>query len=151
VKPNSLLKIIGTSLYTGYIPLGPGTFASILAIPLVILLAKSSMVYTITAIIILVIGTFSAEHLSRVWNKKDDQRITIDEFIGILITFLLIPTINWYILLIGFVLFRFFDIVKPLFIRETERVSGGLGVMLDDVVSGIYANLLLRVFLLIIK
>jgi phosphatidylglycerophosphatase A len=151
MKANPLLKLIGTTLYTGYIPLGPGTFASILAIPLVILLAKSSLTYIITTIVILLIGIWSAEHLTRVWNKKDDQRITIDEFVGILVTFFLIPRINGYILVIGFILFRFFDIVKPLFIRKTERVSGGLGVMLDDVVSGIYANLLLRVFLLIIK
>jgi len=150
VKPNPLLLIIGTSLYTGYIPLGPGTFASLLAIPLITLLHNNLFVYILTTIIVLFVGTIAAEHLSKIWNKKDDQRITIDEYLGILVTFLLIPKMNWYILLIGFILFRFFDIVKPLLIRQTERVSGGFGIMLDDILSGVYANLCLRLLIWII-
>lgn len=150
LKPNSLLVLIGTSLYTGHIPFGPGTFASVLAIPLVILLAKNSITYLLVTIVVILAGIFAADYLSKIWKKKDDQRITIDEFAGILLTFFLIKT-NWYILLIGFILFRFFDIVKPLLIRKAERVSGGIGVMLDDIISGIYANLCLRLLLLIIK
>jgi phosphatidylglycerophosphatase A len=150
VKPNLLPLIIGTSLYTGYIPFGPGTFASILALPMVFFLFHNWLTYAILTIIIFIIGTFSAQYLGTVWNKKDDQRITIDEFIGILVTFLLIPKINWYMLLIGFVLFRFFDIIKPFGIRKTEKVKGGLGVMFDDIVAGIYANIILRILLLVI-
>jgi len=150
VKPNLIPVIIGTSLFTGFIAFGPGTFASILALPLVYLLHHNWLAYLIVTVTVLVIGTLSAEYLGRVWQKKDDQRITIDEFIGILVTFLLIPKINWYILLVGFVLFRIFDIIKPLWIRKTEQVKGGLGVMLDDIVSGIYANIFLRILLWII-
>ncbi len=150
MKPNSFLVILGTSIYTGYIPLAPGTFASLLAIPLVVLLHRNLFVYTTITLIILLSGIITADHLGKVWNKKDDQRITIDEFVGILITFFMLPKINWYILLIGFILFRFFDIVKPLLIRQVERIKGGFGVMLDDVVSGIFANILLRLLLLVI-
>ncbi|MBS4015729.1 MAG: phosphatidylglycerophosphatase A [Candidatus Latescibacteria bacterium] len=150
MKPNLIPVIIGTSLFTGFIAFGPGTFASILALPLVYLLHHNWLAYLIVTVTVLVIGTLSAEYLGRVWQKKDDQRITIDEFIGILVTFLLIPKINWYILLVGFVLFRIFDIIKPLWIRKTEQVKGGLGVMLDDIVSGIYANIFLRILLWII-
>lgn len=146
MKQNFLARFIGTSFFTGYIPLGPGTFASILALSIVFLLHKNTSVYIITTLAVLIIGTISAHHLSVVWQKKDDQRITVDEFAGIFITFLLIPKINWYMFLIGFVLFRIFDIFKPFGIRQTERINGGLGIMFDDVLSGIYANIVIRIF-----
>ena len=150
LKPNKILLLIGTSLFVGYIPFGPGTFTSVLAIPFVILLAQNSLVYILTTIVLTIIGIISAQHLGKVWQRKDDGRITIDEFVGIFVTFLLIK-LNWYIILIGFILFRFFDIVKPLFIRHTEKVQGGFGVMFDDILSGIYANLFLRLLLFIIR
>lgn len=150
MKPNKLLVFCGTSLYTGYIPLGPGTFASILAIPLVVLLSRNSLSYLIVTIIITLLGVFSARYLSKIWQKQDDQRITIDEFAGMLITLLFIK-INWWIILSGLVLFRFFDIIKPLYIRKVEHISGGVGIMLDDILAGIYANLCLRIILLIAR
>jgi phosphatidylglycerophosphatase A len=151
LRPNPILVLIGTSLYSGYIPFAPGTFASLLAIPLVYLLSNNNIAYTLTTIGVIFFGIISAHYLSKIWNKKDDQRITIDEFAGILITFIFLPRIDWLILITGFILFRFFDIFKPLFIRRTERVIGGIGVMLDDIVAGLYANICLRILLLIIK
>ena len=150
LKPNPFLVFLGTSIYTGYVPLGPGTVASLLAIPFVFLLSKNLLIYVIATIIVTIIGIIAAQHLGKVWGKKDDGRITIDEFTGILVTFLFLK-LNWVVLLIGFILFRFFDIIKPFFIRNTERVSGGLGVMLDDILAGIYANICLRILLLIVK
>lgn len=150
MKPNIFALIVGTSFFTGYIPLGPGTFASILALPLVYLLTGNILWYIIATIAVFLIGTVSAHHLGKIWHKKDDQRITIDEFLGILITFLLLPKMNLLILLIGFVLFRLFDIFKPLGIRSTEKIQGGFGVMLDDIVAGIFANIVLRIIIWII-
>jgi phosphatidylglycerophosphatase A len=149
MKANPILKLIGTSLYTGYIPIGPGTIGSILAIPLIILLPKNTSIYFLVTIAVSIIGVIAAYHLGKVWQKKDDQRITIDEFAGMMLTLLFIKT-TWWILIIGFILFRFCDIVKPLFIRSVERAPGGFGVMLDDIVSGIFANLCLRLILLIV-
>ena len=149
MKPNKILVLLGTSLFTGYIPIAPGTFGSLLAIPLIVLLSKNTNIYLLVAIIISTIGVISATHLGKAWKKKDDQRITIDEFAGMMVTLLFIKT-TWWILIIGFILFRFFDIVKPLFIRSVERAPGGFGVMLDDIVSGIFANLCLRLILLIV-
>jgi phosphatidylglycerophosphatase A len=150
MKTNPILKLIGTSLYTGYIPIGPGTFSSLLAIPLIVLLSKNTNIYLFVTIIVSIIGIISATHLGKAWKKKDDQRITIDEFAGMMVTLLFIKT-TWWILIIGFILFRFFDIIKPLFIRSVERAPGGYGVMLDDIVSGIFANLCLRLILLIVR
>ncbi len=150
MKANPILRFIATSLYAGYIPIAPGTFGSILAIPLIILLSKNTNIYFIVTIAISIIGVIAAYHLGKVWHKKDDQRITIDEFAGMMVTLLFIKT-TWWILIIGFILFRFFDIIKPLFIRSVERAPGGYGVMLDDIVSGIFANLCLRLILLIVR
>lgn len=149
MKPNPILALLGTSLYIGYIPIAPGTFGSLLAIPLIVLLSKNTDIYLLVTIIISIIGIISASHLGKTWKKKDDQRITIDEFAGMMVTLLFIKT-SWWIFIIGFVLFRFFDIIKPLFIRSVERAPGGFGVMLDDIVSGIFANLCLRLILLIV-
>ncbi len=149
MKANPILKLIGTSLYTGFIPIGPGAFGSILAIPVIFLLSKTPHIYLIVTLAICIIGVISAHHLGKVWQKKDDQRITIDEFAGMMVTLLFLKA-YWWLVIIGFVLFRFFDIIKPLFIRSVERVSGGFGVMLDDIVSGIIANLILRLILLIV-
>lgn len=150
VKSNPFLVILGTWFYTGYIPFAPGTFASLVALPLIILLHNNLSAYLVLLIIVLVIGTIAAHELGKVWKRKDDQRITVDEVLGMLVTFLLISPIKWYSLLIGFILFRFFDIVKPLFIRQTEQVKGGIGVMLDDLLAGVYANIGLRLLLLVI-
>lgn len=149
-KPNQFLLFVGTVCYTGLIPLAPGTIASLIAIPFVWLLKRNQLIYVLITILTIIIGVISAKHLSIIWHKKDDSRITIDEFVGILVTFLLLPKINWLILLIGFILFRFFDIFKPLFIRKSEKVSDGIGVMFDDILAGIYTNLLLRIFVLIL-
>jgi phosphatidylglycerophosphatase A len=114
------------------------------------LLSKNLTNYILVTTIVTIIGVIAANHLGKVWGKKDDGRITIDEFAGILITFIFLK-LNWLILLIGFILFRFFDIAKPLFIRSTEKAPGGFGVMFDDILSGIYANLCLRILIWIIK
>jgi phosphatidylglycerophosphatase A len=91
---------------------------------------------------ILVAGTWSASKMETIW-EHDSNRIVIDEVAGMMITLLFLPQNSIYIL-IGCVLFRFFDIVKPLGIKRAESLPGGIGVMADDVVAGIYAQLALR-------
>lgn len=149
-KPNQFLLFIGTVCYTGLIPLAPGTIASLIAIPFVWLMRRHQLIYVVITILTIIIGVIVAKYLSDIWHKKDDSRITIDEFVGTLVTYLLLPKINWLILLIGFILFRVFDILKPLFIRQSERIGSGIGIILDDVLAGVYANLLLRIFGLIL-
>lgn len=150
MKPNFLITLIGTTFYTGYIPIAPGTFASILALPFVILLHKSTIIYLLISILVLIIGVLCANYLAKYYKKKDDQRITIDEFLGILISFILLPKLNWYLIIIGFIVFRAFDILKIFGIRKVESMNGGWGVMFDDLLSGIYTNLILRLILLIV-
>lgn len=96
-------------------------------------------------IIFFVIGIISIGNLQADWGH-DSSRFTIDEIAGMLISLLFIP-INWQNILAAFVLFRFFDILKPFGIRQLEKVHGGWGVMLDDVLAGIYANIILHIYL----
>ena len=87
-------------------------------------------------------GTLAAQRVEPEWGK-DSSRVVIDEVAGMWVTMLGVPATGPR-LLAGLVLFRFFDISKPLFIRDMEKLPGGAGVMLDDVLAGAYSNLLLR-------
>jgi phosphatidylglycerophosphatase A len=90
-------------------------------------------------------GVWSATTVEPEWGK-DSSRIVIDEAAGMCISLLFVPVTIPY-LLSGLLLFRFFDIVKPLFIRRMEFLPGGWGVMMDDVLAGIYTNILLQVMI----
>ena len=127
----------------GYLK-GGGSIAALLTgiIWYVSLIGKnvSGMVLPLITGIIIVVGIFSGNQLERIWGK-DSYKIVIDEVAGMCITLLFIP-VNWQYGLAGWILFRFFDIVKPLYIRKMELLPGGWGVMMDDILVGLYANIL---------
>jgi phosphatidylglycerophosphatase A len=91
----------------------------------------------------MVLGTIAAHKAEIELGRHDDQHIVIDEFVGCLIACAFLPRTFLYIMG-GFILFRIFDIYKPPPIRQIQNVKGGLGIMLDDVLAGIAANLLLQ-------
>jgi phosphatidylglycerophosphatase A len=99
-------------------------------------------------LIFLWIGVKGSNLVEAEWGD-DPKQTVIDEMIGVWIAILGMP-LTWPWLLGGFVLFRFFDIAKPLGIRQLEAIKGGWGIMLDDVLAGVYANLVLQVVILII-
>jgi phosphatidylglycerophosphatase A len=137
--------LLATGFGVGYSPRAPGTLGTLVAILIYYFLSKiSSPLYEITLIGFFFLSVWVSENGERFLGKKDDQRIVIDEIIGFLITMLWVPkTIRFVI--IGFLLFRFFDILKPFPIRRFEKgFKGGFGVVLDDVVAGVYANIVLR-------
>ncbi len=145
--------IVGSVLGTGYIPLAPATFASLITIPLVLWLSPYPIGYSIAVIAFFFLGIYLANDLEKIWGK-DARRITIDELVGMLTTFLLIKlprVFGWRIgvLLVGFFLFRFFDIFKLPLIKKSQGLKGGFGVMIDDLLAGLLANLCLR-FLMVI-
>jgi phosphatidylglycerophosphatase A len=96
---------------------------------------------------ILFIGVYSAGKMEAHWGK-DSYRIVIDEVAGMCITLLFVP-VRWQYIALGLVFFRFFDIAKPLGVRKMEQIGGGWGVMMDDVLAGIYSNLLLQIVVLV--
>ena len=95
----------------------------------------------VTAVVI-IIGIWSSNVVEKDWGK-DSSRVVIDEVAGMCISLLFVPiTIQWIV--IALVLFRFFDIVKPVYIRKAEALPGGWGVMTDDILAGVYSNIVLQ-------
>jgi phosphatidylglycerophosphatase A len=142
-------KITSTSLGIGYVGKGAGTVAAI-ATCLVWyttgIATHGSMIAPLMVTIgIIALGIWSGNVVESIWGK-DHNRVVIDEVAGMCITLLWVPVTPLNIL-IGLFLFRFFDILKPLFIKRLEELPGGWGVMFDDILAGIYANLVLQLFI----
>ncbi len=132
----------------GLLPGIPGTFGTAGAIPLYVLMGSLGARYRALLLLVVVIGAIWSSHRAqRVLRKADSREIVIDEVAGFLLTTAFLP-FTWLTLIAGFLLFRFFDILKPPPIRKIEQeVRGGLGVVLDDLVAGVYAHLSLRLLL----
>ncbi len=146
----SLAKIIATSLGFGYAPFAPGTFGTLFGCIILLILWNFSVGFLpyqifiiIGSILFFMIGVWATNLLESEWGH-DPGKIVIDETVGLWLTCFLIPLHPTYIL-IAFILFRFFDILKPLGIKKFEKIKGGYGVMLDDIIAGIYSNILLQI------
>jgi len=136
---------VATGFFIGTVPFAPGTFGSLIGLPVCFLLSRlnllQSVIY-ILAFILFAIGIASAAE--KILKQKDPGQIVIDEIAGLMVTFAGLP-FNLKTALAGFIIFRVFDILKPFPIRLLERsVRGGSGVVLDDVLAGVYGNLIIR-------
>lgn len=136
-------RIIGTFFGCGLFPKMPGTVGTLGAVVLYFFIADSSL-YLVCIGIAFLLGLWSSRFLSESQKDSDPQEVVIDEVVGFLITMYLIP---WSLVnvLCGFILFRFFDILKPWPIKKIEKLNAGFGIMLDDVVAGIFAGIVLHV------
>ncbi|QJD96394.1 phosphatidylglycerophosphatase A [Mucilaginibacter robiniae] len=146
-------KIIASWFGIGYVK-GGGTVAAVVTCLLVYGLAQAhaltaSWMLPLITVLITAIGIHTGNQVEPDWGK-DSYRVVIDEVAGQLITLLLVA-INPLNLVIGLILFRFFDIVKPLYIRKMEALPKGTGVMMDDILAGVYANIVLHLILLAIQ
>ncbi|MGQ8365055.1 phosphatidylglycerophosphatase A family protein [Glaciecola sp. 1036] len=130
---------------SGLIPLMPGTFGSLAAIPFLIAMAFMPVsIFVVVTLLSIVIGIYICDKTAVDMGVHDHGSIVWDEIAGMFVTFLFVP-INWKSLLIGFILFRLFDILKPWPIRLFDKkVDGGLGIMLDDVVAGLLACVIMQ-------
>ena len=141
-------KLSATVFGIGYIGKGAGTVAAIFcSICWYMAWAGNypGLIALIITGIITALGIWSGNKVEPLWGK-DHGRVVIDEVAGMCISLLFIPVTIPYVLT-ALLLFRFFDIVKPLYIKKMELLPGGLGVMMDDVLAGIYANILLQLFI----
>ncbi len=129
---------------SGLAKFAPGTFGTLAAIPLYLLLVQLPWLwYGVITLLAFYIGIRICQVTSDDLKVHDFSGIVWDEFVGFWITMFLIP-LDWKWVILGFILFRFFDIVKPWPIRELDQhVKGGFGIMIDDVLAGIYAWLCL--------
>jgi phosphatidylglycerophosphatase A len=133
-------------------PVAPGTFGTVLGFPLCFLLSGLDLLFAILlSLIFIIFAIWIAHDAERILKKKDPGCIVIDEIAGIVVTFLGL-NFNMITAVAGFLIFRVFDILKPFPIRYLEkRLSGGAGIVMDDVAAGIYSNIALRAVVLLLS
>ncbi len=140
----------------GYFPIAPGTAGALVGAILFYLIYwafhhfQIHQVISIASLVLLTVvvtllANISINKLDKEW-EHDASQIVIDEVVGVWITLLFVP-FNWIYFLIGFVLFRFFDIAKPLGIKKVDKLNSNWSVILDDILAGIYANLCLQIII----
>lgn len=168
-KPDGVLDYISLAVTTcgvGYLPLMPGTFGSVLAVGLYVLLASSfgSFRYTpsfgepefvvaaihavilVAFLLFVLLGIWAAGRSVELLGNTDAPQAVIDEVIGQLLVFLFIPfTRSWPLIIAAFAFFRLFDIWKPYPIDYLQELPGGIGVCADDILAGVYAGVCLSI------
>lgn len=145
MDPGHMLSL---GLGAGLMPRAPGTWGSLLAVPLFIVLHPyGEATYIMFVTVLFVLGVYLSGRTARALGVHDHNAIVIDEVVGMLATWVAVRP-DWFTILAGFALFRFFDIVKPWPIRRIDQsVGGGLGIMLDDLVAAVMAAVVLQVLI----
>jgi phosphatidylglycerophosphatase A len=139
-----LIKTLSTFFYVGYLPFIPGTFASLAALLLFYLIKDTVLLYLTFTFSLLILGFLISGRAERIFNKKDHRSIVIDEVCGMLLSLLFIPYELKFVV-IAFFVFRLMDTVKPYPADRLQDLKGSLGVMSDDIVAGIYTNIILQI------
>jgi phosphatidylglycerophosphatase A len=134
---------IATVFGIGYVPVAPGTFGSAAGLLLWMVLPSSALVQAAAIVVLFVAGSMAGNAAERHFRRTDPSHVIIDEVMGMLITLFLNP-VGFKGMVVGFLLFRATDVIKPYPANRLERLPGGIGVMADDAMAAIYANLGLR-------
>jgi len=141
---------IATSLGVGYAPIASGTWGSAAGLVLWALLPADTTTQAVWIVGLFIVGSWAAGVTERYYGRTDPGEVVVDEVMGMLLT-LFMTGVGWTGAVAGFFLFRLFDIVKPFPARRLEHLPGGVGVMADDAMAAIYANIALRVALALIR
>lgn len=145
MKINPLEKLLGTGFYTGFIPFAPGTFGSLAALLIYFIPGFESPLIMIPFILLFFFwGIKIGDKFEVEFGRKDPSECTIDEVVGMWITLLFLPK-TLKIAIFGFVIWRIFDIIKPFPARNAEKLPGGLGIMLDDVIASVYSCIIVHI------
>ena len=140
------IHFISFGFGVGLSPIAPGTMGTLIAIPIFLALTTFSLsIYLLFVTIIFFVGCWASGLTAKALGVPDHSGIVIDEIVGYLITMILVP-VTWYWVILGFLLFRLFDIWKPWPVCVADRqMKGGLGIMLDDVLAALYSLLSLHI------
>jgi phosphatidylglycerophosphatase A len=142
-----LTKTIASVFFIGYLPLVPGTFGSMAGVGLFYLIKDAGKpIYLLSVICVIILGLLTSGRLEKLLNKKDPSCIVIDEVMGMLIALSFMPP-DLKIIILGFVIFRILDTLKPYPAERLQHMHGAFGIMGDDLVAGIYTNIVLQVIL----
>ncbi|MBN1638511.1 MAG: phosphatidylglycerophosphatase A [Ignavibacteriales bacterium] len=149
MKINKFELFIGSGFLTGFISIASGTFGSFVATLIYLVIPNFEKPYIIFPVIFITFfyGIYVAQKFEMKYGN-DPAQCTIDEFVGTWIAFSLIPK-KLILIAIAFVVWRLLDIFKPFPAKQSEKVKGGLGIMLDDVISGIYTVIILEIVILL--
>lgn len=143
-----LAHTLATAFGLGYVPYIPGTFASLVTAAAVALLHRASdsaaLQLGAALVLLLPVSIWASARVARREARSDPSHVVIDEVAGQILCLLWVP-FSWTFLVLGFVAFRAFDILKPYPIKKVERLRGGVGIVGDDLIAGLYAGLLLRI------
>jgi phosphatidylglycerophosphatase A len=129
---------------SGFAKKAPGTVGTVMGIPVYLLTSAGGFpVYVVLTLLFSLLGVYICGETAKALGVHDHPGIVWDEIVGFMVTMLLVP-FSWSAVLVGFILFRFFDIIKPWPISYIDKhVSGGLGIMLDDILAGLFSALIL--------
>ncbi len=150
MKLNFLINLLGSGFYTGFLPKMPGTFASLAALLIYMIPGFENPVIMIFIVsLFFVIGVKTGNKFEEIYGK-DPSKCTIDEVTGMWLSLLFVP--KYFPFVLGsFLLFRIFDIIKPFPARTVEKIDGGLGIMLDDIIAAIYTLIVIHPAIYIIN
>ena len=141
---------VATAFGVGYAPVASGTFGSLVGLLLWAVLPDTISAQGVAIVLLCVVGSWAGSVAERHFGRTDPGEVVVDEVMGMLLT-LFLTGVGWAGAVGGFLLFRVFDVIKPFPARRLERLHGGIGVMADDAMAAIYANVVLRIALALIK
>lgn len=144
-----LVKLLSTFFYIGYFPIAPGSAASAVGILICYLLKDSLLIWGVVFVMITVLGFMAAGKMEELVGEKDPSCVVIDEVSGVMIAFFLLP-FKWPVVVSAFFLFRAFDMFKIYPSNRLESLPGAAGIMTDDIMAGIYTNVVMQITLWIV-
>jgi len=141
---DEVARFLATTLYTGYFPVAPGTVGAAAAV-LLLWFVGMDQGFLLLGLVLLttLIGVWAAGRAEALWQETDPGRVNLDEVAGMMVSLLFLPRTG-VVFILAFVAFRVFDILKPVPVSTAERLPRGWGIMADDIVAGIYANIVLQ-------
>lgn len=138
------IEFITSFFYLGHSPFMPGTMGSLGGLIVFFLVHNFDILYAFTILFLFALGVLFAGEAEKVYKIKDPAMIVIDEACGMLLALFFVP-FNLYSVILGFFLFRIFDILKPPPAKTLEKLTGSLGIMFDDIIAALYTNIILQI------
>ncbi len=139
-----LVKMLSTFFYVGNFPVAPGSMASVVGVFISILLADNIFLYVLTFAVVTAAGFIVSGPMEKLMDETDPSCVVIDEVSGVMLAFFLLP-MTWSVAFSAFFLFRAFDMFKIYPVNKFEKLHGGTGIMMDDVIAGLYTNLTMHI------
>lgn len=144
------VELITSFFYLGHSPFMPGTMGSLGGLILYFIVRSNDILFAFSILFLFTLGVLFAGEAEKVYGRKDPAMIVIDEACGMLLALFFVP-FNLYSVILGFFLFRIFDILKPPPARRLEKLTGSLGIMFDDIVAALYTNIILQIVFRVLK